>query len=235
MTETRPKTLDRALSRAGLCSRAQAQEHIRAGRVAVDGKVVRDPGRWIDPGRSRLTLDGRPAEPPRRLYLALHKPAGYVTTRADPEGRQTIYDLLKDTGGWVAPVGRLDLDTSGLLLLTNDPAWADRITDPASKLPKTYLVKARGGIQTAEIEALRRGVELSDGKTLPARVTVLSANAKRTWLRIEITEGRNRQIRRMFRAVGSKVLALERTAIGNIRLEGIPSGAWRPLAPEEIR
>ncbi len=228
------KTLDRVLSRAGACSRTQAAEMIRAGRVTVDGAVARDPARWVDPARSRILLDGRPVEPPREhLYLAFHKPAGCVTTRSDPEGRKTVYDFLGDVGAWVAPVGRLDLETSGLLLLTNDTVWADRIMNPDSGIPKTYRVRARGGLTEEKIRALREGVLLDDGKTLPARVTVTSANAKRTLLDLTITEGKNRQVRRMLSAVGSKVLALERVSIGPVLLAGIAPGAWRPLAPGE--
>lgn len=234
MTAGEKKTLDRVLSRAGACSRAQAAELVRAGRVTVDGTTVLDPSFWVDPSCARISLDGRPVEPPpERTYLAFHKPAGCVTTRSDPEGRKTVYDFLGDVGRWVAPVGRLDLETSGLLLLTDDTAWADRVTSPASKVPKTYRVRARGGITDEKIRALREGVMLVDGKTLPAKVAVISATAKRTLLDLTIVEGRNRQVRRMLSAVGSKVLALERTAIGPVTLEGLSPGHWRLLTPEE--
>lgn len=207
---------------------------IRAGRVTVDGAVARDPARWVDFARAKILIDGHPVDVPReRTYLAFHKPAGCVTTRSDPEGRKTVYDLLGDIGAWVAPVGRLDLETSGLLLLTNDTVWADRITNPDSGIPKTYRVRARGGLTEDKIRLLREGVMLNDGKTLPARVAISSANAKRTLLDLTITEGRNRQVRRMLSAVGSKVLALERVAIGPVTIGGIEAGHFRPLTPRE--
>ena len=233
MSENNRRTLDRILSQAGICSRTQAREAVRAGRVAVDGLTVHDVEAWFDPETSAVTLDGKPIGTTKRLYIAFHKPAGYVTTRDDPEGRPTVYDLLKDVGEWVAPVGRLDLETSGLLLLTNDSAWSTRVLSPKSKIPKTYRVKAKGGLTEEKIRALREGVELPDGKTLPAQVTVQSATAKRTLLEITITEGRNRQVRRMLKAVGSKVLELERVAIGNLRLEGLEPGRWRILKEQE--
>lgn len=235
MTEGGKKTLDRLLSRAGACSRTQARELIRAGRVTVNGTTARDPSSWVDPSCARISLDGKPVEPPReRTYLAFHKPAGCVTTRSDPEGRKTIYDFLGDVGRWVAPVGRLDLETSGLLLLTDDTVWADHVTNPGSGIPKAYRVRARGGLTDEKIRLLREGVWLDDGKTLPARVVVVSANAKRTLLDLTIVEGRNRQVRRMLAAVGSKVLALERVSIGPVALEGLAPGGWRPLTSGEV-
>ena len=138
-------------------------------------------------------------------------------------------------GEWVAPVGRLDLETSGLLLLTNDSAWSTQILAPSSKIQKTYRVKAKGGLDDVKIRALREGIDLPDGKTLPAKVTVQSATAKRTLLEITITEGRNRQIRKMLKTVGSKVLDLERIAIGNLRLDGIEPGKWRALTGAKSR
>ncbi len=228
------KTVARLLSRLGVCSRTAASEWIRAGRVRVDGAVVRDPERWVDPARSRVTLDGKRVEAASELVLALHKPRGYVTTASDPEGRRTVYELLADVPSWVGPVGRLDRDTSGLLLFTNDTELAERITSPASRLPKTYRVRARPALPDEALAALRKGVELDDGPTRPAEVTSLRRYKGYCLLELTITEGRNRQVRRMLRAVGGKVDGLKRVRIGPIELGLLPSGAWRKLRAREI-
>ena len=146
-------------------SRTEARKFIAGGRVRVNGKVIRDPDHWIDLGRDRISFDGKPLEAAPRLYILLYKPKGYLTTRKDPEGRPTVYDLIRDVPHWVTPVGRLDLDTSGLLLLTNDTDFADRIMSPGFKVPKTYLVKASTLLSDPQLQQLRQGVELSDGPT----------------------------------------------------------------------
>ncbi|HVS19711.1 MAG TPA: pseudouridine synthase, partial [Planctomycetota bacterium] len=228
------RTLDRYLSRSGVGSRAQAQAWIAAGRVRVDGRVQRDPEAWIDPRQARVTLDGVPVKPLAPLHLLLHKPVGYVTTRSDPEGRRTVYDLLGEQPRWVAPVGRLDRDTSGLLLFTNDSDLADRVTDPREHLPKTYVVGTRAALDEAQLDCLRAGVELADGPTRPAEVRRLPARDGRERIELVLREGRNRQVRRMLEAVGSRVATLERTAIGPLTLGGLASGAWRALARTEL-
>jgi pseudouridine synthase len=235
MESRRLKTLDRVLSKAGLGSRTEARAWIEAGRVRVAGKAVRDPDRWVDPERAAITLDGKPVRPQERLYLLLYKPAGYLTTYKDPKGRPTVYDLLAGVEEWVFPVGRLDLDTSGLLLLTNDTAFAERITNPEFKVPKTYLVKTATRLSDAQIGQLRQGVLLNDGTTRPAAVTRQRDSGNRTFLEITITEGRNRQVRRMIEAAGSGVLKLVRTAIGPIRIGDLPIGRWRKLTRQEVR
>jgi pseudouridine synthase len=229
------KTLDRALSRAGVASRTEVAGLIRAGRVTVNGRAVVDPGAWVDPERDRVALDGKPVRSAARRYLALHKPVGYVTTRRDPEGRRTVYDLLGAVRGWVAPVGRLDRRTSGLLLLTNDTTFSDRVTDPRSHLPKTYLVKTNSRLADGQIDQLRRGVRLSDGPARPAVVRLRGAGGSHSLLEIVLTEGRNQQVRRMLRAVGSKVVRLKRISIGPLILGGLRSGAWRELSSSEIK
>lgn len=233
--EKRLKTLDRVLSKAGLGSRTDAGEWIRAGRVRVNGKLVRSPDHWVDLDRDRVTLDGKPVRGDDPVYIALYKPKGYLTTWRDPKGRPTVYDLLQDLGQWVVPVGRLDLDTSGLLLLTNDTQFAERITNPDFKVPKTYLVKASTRLSDEQIEKLRQGVELKDGPTRPAGVVRLRDSAKYTHLEITISEGRNRQVRRMIEAVGSKVLKLVRTRIGPLAIGDLPIGKWRRLTKSEVR
>lgn len=227
------KTLERVFSKAGRGSRTEAREWIGAGRVRVNGRVIRDPDHWVDLKRDRVTLDGKQLRQVAKSYILLYKPKGYLTTYRDPEGRPTVYDLVQDAGTWLAPVGRLDLDTSGLLLLTNDTDFAERVMNPEHKVPKTYQVKTSTRLTDEAVEQLRAGVELSDGRTRPAVVTRLRDSAKYTFLELTITEGRNRQVRRMIEAVGSKVLKLVRTAIGPVRIGELPIGKWRRLTLEE--
>lgn len=228
------KTLERVLSKAGLGSRTEARSWIGAGRVRVNGKLVQTPDHWVDMDRDRVTLDGNPVRPVQKVYLLLYKPKGYLTTYKDPEGRPTVYDLTEDAGTYLSPVGRLDMDTSGLLILTNDTQFAERLTNPEFKIPKTYQVKCADRLTDEQIARLRGGVELSDGATRPAIVTRLRDSGKYTHLEMIITEGRNRQVRRMIEAVGSKVMKLVRTAIGPIRIGDLPIGKWRALTPDEV-
>jgi len=231
----RLKTLERVFSKAGIGSRTEARKSITAGKVRVNGKMVKDPEHWVDLDRDRVTVDGSPLRRAPQRYVLLYKPKGYITTSRDPDGRPTVYDLVADIGTWVTPVGRLDLDTSGLLLLTNDTDFAEQVMNPESKVPKTYQVKTANKLGEAQIEQLRRGVELADGPTRPAAVTILRETPKHSHLELVLTEGRNRQVRRMMEAVGSKVLKLVRTAIGPIRIGGLPIGKWRELTREEVR
>ncbi len=233
-TQNRVKTLERVFSKAGAGSRTEARSWIGAGRVRVNGKVVQNPDHWVDLDRDRVTLDGKPLKSASRVYVILYKPKGYLTTYRDPQGRPTIYDLLEDVGSWVTPVGRLDLDTSGLLLLTNDTGFAERMTNPEYKVPKTYQVKAATLLTDDQLDQLRRGLELNDGPTRPAIVRRLRDSAVRTHLELVITEGRNRQVRRMLEAVGSKVLKLVRTAIGPIAIGDLQIGKWRELTSHEL-
>jgi pseudouridine synthase len=201
----------------------------------VNGRPILNPDHWVDPKRDRITLDGTALRSAAKAYILLYKPKGYLTTRRDPEGRPTVYDLTGDAGMWLSPVGRLDLDTSGLLLMTNDTDFAERITNPEHKAPKTYLLKAATLLSDEQIDRLRRGIELSDGRTRPAEVKRLRDSGKHTFLEMTITEGRNRQVRRMVDAVGSKVLKLVRTAIGGIRIGDLQIGKWRALTEAEVR
>ena len=229
--EKRPlKTLERVLSKSGLGSRTQARSWIGQGRVRVNGLEIQNPDHWVDLERDKVLFDGRPLRAARKRYLLLHKPTGYITTFKDTHGRPTVYDLLADVDTFVAPVGRLDLDSSGLLLLTNDTELAERLTNPEHKVPKTYRVKAATLLSEDQLDRLRHGVELSDGPTRPAIVR-REASA---YLRITITEGRNRQVRRMLEAVGSAVAALTRISIGKLRLGDLPAGEWRELTPAEV-
>lgn len=228
------KTLERVISKSGAGSRTQARSWIHAGRVQVNGKVVENPDHWVDFNRDRLLLDGKPLVKQKPLYILLYKPTGYITTFKDPEGRPTVYDLIGDIGQFVSPVGRLDLDTSGLLLMTNDTQFAERLTNPDHRISKTYLVKCSSPVSDDDLDCLRKGVELSDGPTRPAKVRRIRDSGKYTHLEIAITEGRNRQVRRMIEAIGSKVLKLVRTHIGPVTFGDLKIGNWRALESEEL-
>lgn len=229
------KTLERVLSKAGLGSRTEARQWIGAGRVSVNGRLIQTPDHWVDLERDLVALDGRPVRAQAKIYLLLYKPKGYLTTYKDPEGRATVYDLIKDVEQWVSPVGRLDQDTSGLLILTNDTQFAERLTNPDHKVPKTYLVKSSTRLSDEQLDLLRNGVELQDGPTRPAAVTRVRDTANKTFIEMTITEGRNRQVRRMVEAVGSKVSKLVRTAIGPLRIDRLEIGKYRPLAAAEVK
>lgn len=229
------KTLDRVLSKAGLGSRTDARKWIGAGRVKVNGRVIQSPDLWVDLERDSVTFDDRAVRSRRQIYLLLYKPKGYLTTHRDPDGRPTVYDLIRDAGQWVVPVGRLDQDTSGLLLLTNDTRFAERVTNPDYKIPKTYLVKASTLLSDGQLDELRSGILLSDGPTQPAIVKRVRDSARSAFVEITIREGRNRQVRRMIEAVGSKVLKLVRIQIGQIDIGDLAIGKYRELTPAEVR
>ncbi|HUR80086.1 MAG TPA: pseudouridine synthase, partial [Thermoanaerobaculia bacterium] len=229
------KTLERVVSKAGLGSRTEARKWIGAGRIKVNGKVEGDPNRWIDLQRDEVLIDGRPLSKAEPVYLLLHKPTGYLTTYRDPEGRKTIYDLLPDRGQYLFPVGRLDLDTSGLLILTNDTAFAERLTNPEYHVPKTYVVKASRFLNDDALDRLRDGIELRDGMTRPAIVNRLRDPGGKTVFEITITEGRNRQVRRMVEALEAKVISLARVAIGELVLGELAEAETRALTPDEVQ
>jgi 23S rRNA pseudouridine2605 synthase len=194
------------------------------------------PQRRIDPGHQRVTVDGRRVgDDTERIVLMLHKPKGLITTRTDPAGRPTVYALLGDVGRWVFPVGRLDRDTTGLLLLTNDHRLGQRITDPGQHVPKTYHARV-AGVPTAEaLRVLREGAPLGHGETSrPARVRSLGSRRDGTWLEIVLTEGKNRQVRRMCAAVGHDVLDLVRVRVGRLELGDLAPGRWRRLDPADV-
>lgn len=234
--------LHRALSKLGWGSRGQAWAWIRAGEVRVDGRVERDPLTWVDLDRQRITRGtlekSETSASAPTLTLALHKPRGIVTTRRDELGRRTIYDLLPDDLPWVFPAGRLDADSEGLLILTNDSDLAVRLTEPAHRIPKTYRVTLRGVPTAEQLDQLRNGVELTDGRTRPAEVRVVeqpSARPGMTMLDIVLTEGRNRQVRRMCTAVGHRVRRLVRIAIGEFQLGDLSAGAYRELDTADLQ
>jgi pseudouridine synthase len=243
-------TLDRVLSQMGLASRTTAREAIRAGRLKVNGRVTRDPELWVHPGRDVVHLDGERLKQARRFYLLFYKPKGVITSHGDPSGRKTVYDYLegperseaqkghkgqKDKLPWVFPVGRLDKDTSGALLLTNDTEFSDFVTNPESQVCKTYLVKVSGLLDDETVARLAAGVQMKRGDwARPSSLRRLEDRGKYTWLEVVLTEGKNREVRRMIEAVGFRVLKLVRTRIGPLTLEGLEVGKWRALAPTEV-
>ncbi|HLQ39188.1 MAG TPA: pseudouridine synthase [Planctomycetota bacterium] len=226
-------TLARALSKLGVLSRTQAAAAIRQGRVALDGKPERDPDRWIDPDRGRISLDGAPVLRQETLCYLLHKPAGVVTTRSDERGRRTVYDLLPADLPWLFPVGRLDQDSSGLLLLSNDTRLGETVSGPESRLPKTYDVTFDAPLSHDAADRFRAGMTLADGtQLLPAKVQ-FPPESDRTRCHITLTEGKNRQIRRMAEACGRTVVRLHRLTIGPLRLGKLGEGELRPLTAAE--
>jgi 23S rRNA pseudouridine2605 synthase len=229
-------TLDRVLSRFGLASRAAAKEAILAGRVKVNGRVVRDPDQWTDPRVDAIHVDSTRLRQARRTYLLFYKPKGVITSHGDPGGRKTVYDCLGPGVPWVSPVGRLDKDTSGLLLLTNDTDFANYVTDPASEVPKTYLVKANNLVSDELIGRIAGGVKMKRGDLAqPRSVKRVEDRGKYSWLEIVLTEGRNREVRRLLEAVGLSVLKLVRTRIGPCTMEGLQVGTWRELSRGELQ
>ena len=227
--------LQKILSTAGVASRRTAEALILAGRVTVNGQVVRTLGTRADPAREVIALDGERIAPggARRTVL-LHKSRGVVSTLADPEGRPTVRALLPPELGRLYPVGRLDVNTTGLLLLTNDGALAQALLHPVHGVPRVYRAKVRGRPDLEAITRLRRGVRLDDGKTAPARVHVLEGLPTKTWLEITVREGRQRLVHRMCEAVGHPVEKLARVRFGPLALGTLPPGAWRDLGPREL-
>jgi 23S rRNA pseudouridine2605 synthase len=267
--------LNRAMSKLGILSRTQATDAIRAGRVKVDGRVMLDPAAPVVPERARITVDGKPrGKPPWRTIL-FHKPRGVVTTRRDPEGRPTIYDVIGEPAQGLVPVGRLDLATTGLLILTSDTRLADWITDPANAIPRTYVVTVRGRVteeaaamlgapergapQSTQIGGASQSTRISgaaqsaptssaphralkgrapfgaSGSATPhTRVTVRKASARETHLVVELRQGRNREVRRLFESIGHEVTRLKRVGFGGLDLGALPPGAWRELTLNEV-
>ncbi len=228
-------SLERALSKLGFASRSRSRALVLEGRVSVNGRVVADPTVRVDPARDRLVVDGHPVRPARRLYIALNKPPGIVTSAADERGRATVYSLLPAELSWVGPVGRLDRDSEGLLLLTNDSRWGDRIISPASHVDKTYHVRIDRALDDALARALEAGVRVEQDTFRAKRTARLRARPGEHWLEVVLEEGKNRQIRRMLAALDVAVLRLVRVAIGPLPLGKLAPGAWRELTPAEKR
>ena len=237
MTESSVR-LQKLLSRAGIASRRAAETLIAEGRVTVNGSTIREPGTRADPAADDVRVDGRRVSAAvRRRYILLNKPVGYVSTRSDPQRRRTVLDLLAGVREYVYPVGRLDYDTEGLLMLTNDGDLAARLTHPRHGVERTYEVRVAGMPGEEALERLRTGIPLDGRRTRPARVTRLGPGRRgpEGVLRITIREGRNRQVRRMCEAVGHPVRALRRTSIGPIADRRLAPGQWRELTAEEVK
>ena len=230
--------LSRALSKLGYCSRSQAAELIGAGRVRLNGSVRRDPETPVRLERDRISVDGRAIKPQAKVYLMMNKPKGWVTTASDEKGRETVYAALESVGEsfpWLAPVGRLDKASEGLLLLTNDSEWGARVAAPDTHLRKTYHVQVGSVAGEQLAKALTAGVE-SDGELLRAiSARILRSGGKNCWLEITLDEGKNRQIRRMLAGIGIEVLRLVRIAIGPLQLGNLPKGTHRALTADERR
>lgn len=223
------------LSKAGYCSRTEAAALVHAGRVTVNGRVVTDAEHPVDAARDRVRVDGGPLDAAPRVHLMLNKPRGLVTTARDERGRGTVYDCFEGAGlPWIAPVGRLDQASEGLLLFSNDPEWAARITDPATGPQKTYHVQIDRIPDEALLLALERGVRHEGDMLAAAQARLLRAGEKNAWLDIVLDEGRNRQIRRLLSAFDLQVLRLIRVSIGGLTLGTLGKGAWRALTPDEI-
>jgi pseudouridine synthase len=227
--------IQKIIAQMGVASRRKAEELIMEGRVTINGKTA-TLGMKADIEKDHIKVDGKLLlHPEKKVYLMLNKPRGVVTSLYDPEGRPTIKDLLKDIKYRVFPVGRLDYDSEGLLLITNDGDFAHSILHPSKKIPKTYIVKIKGKLSDEKIKILREGVHLKEGITAPATVIKIRESGKNCWLQITIHEGRKRQIRRMLEKIGHPVLRLKRIAIGNLRLTGLKPGEYRYLKPEDIK
>ena len=227
--------LARVLSKRGICSRSQATQWVLAGKVSVDGRVVRDPEFGIRGDSSQINVDGLETETRERVHLMLNKPRGLVTTARDEQGRDTVYRCLDDGGlPWLAPVGRLDKASEGLLLFSNDPEWAARLTHPDTGPYKTYHVQVDCIPDSSMLERLTAGITV-DGERLGAHsVALLRHGEKNAWLEIVLDEGRNRQIRRLLAAFDMEVARLVRVGIGGLTLGELPKGQWRVLSEEEM-
>jgi 23S rRNA pseudouridine2605 synthase len=226
--------LSKYLADAGIASRRKSEKLISDGRVKVNGEIVREQGRLINPDLDMVEIDGTKVQAQDKIYLMLNKPAGYLSSTFDPQGRPTVMELLKGIKGRLYPVGRLDLDTRGLLLLSNDGDFTNLIIHPRYHIEKKYQAQVEGLITPEAVETLTRGVHLEDGPTAPARVKVLKCERGSTLIEIVIHEGRKRQVKRMLAAVGFPVISLSRIALAFLTLEDLPEGQYRPLQPDEV-
>lgn len=223
--------ISRALALAGVAARRKCEAHVLAGEVAVNGEVVKDLGRQVDPAKDRITFHGKPVAAEQKIYYLLHKPAGYTTTASDPHAEKTVFELLPKLPARVFPVGRLDRDSTGLLLFTNDGELANRLTHPRYEVGKVYEAKLDRLLEPTALSRLKQGVQLEDGLARPERVELQAPGVVRLLLR----EGKKREVRRLFEALGYRVQALCRTSFGPLRLGRLAPGKGRLLTPEEVR
>lgn len=226
--------LQKFLAEAGIASRRKCEDLIQAGRIRVNGRVIREPGTKVDPLRDRVELDGRVVAVEQKAYVLLYKPRGYVTTAQDPQGRRKVTDLVAALPQRLFPIGRLDYDSEGLLLLTNDGELAHRLTHPSYHVPKTYLVTVNGIPKPDDLCRLGEGILLDDGPTAPARVRLLRESGSKALVEMTIHEGRNRQVRRMWQALGFEVKRLKRIQVANLDIGELRPGQYRHLRPAEV-
>lgn len=227
--------LQKIISQAGLASRRAAEKIILDGRVQVDGQVIQELGRKFDPLQHKIIVDGRPLQAPEHhVYFLLNKPKGYLSTAKDDRGRRTVLDLIPESGARIYPVGRLDNNTEGLLLLTNDGGLMNGLLHPKYEVQKTYVARIAGQPSEAVLDKLRQGIQLEDGWTAPAVVQLLQQGDGESQVLITIHEGRNRQVRRMFAAIHCDVKALKRIAFAGLDLSGVKRGQHRPLTAKEV-
>jgi len=227
--------IQKIIAHAGICSRRKAEEYIAEGRVKVDGKPVTQPGLKVDPEQVVITVDGKPLREEKKIYILLHKPRGYVTTMSDPQGRPIVTDLLPEIRERLFPVGRLDLDSEGALLLTNDGALANQVLHPRFEVNKTYEATVRDLPKKSDFQRLEQGIVLDGKKTWPAQLRVLKKKKDVTVIEIIIHEGKKRQVRKMFQAVGHPVIRLKRTAYGRLRLKNLQEGRYRFLDEIDVK
>ncbi len=227
--------LQKIISRAGIASRRKAEELIIEGRVSVNNVIVLELGTKADMTRDMIAIDGEAiSSPENKTYVLLNKPSGYICSRSDPESRPTVIDLLKDIDERIFPVGRLDYDTEGLLVLTNDGDFSQILQHPSSNIPRTYLVKVKEVPSLENIKKLSNGIVIDNVKTNKAKIKIVNRLPKNTWLEVILWEGRNRQIKKMFEAIGHRSLRIIRTEFGPITLKSLPLGAYRFLNKKEI-
>ena len=226
--------IQKLLSQAGIASRREAERLIKEGRVSVNGKRVTELGTKVDPDKDRVKVDHKLVLLPKKIYIILNKPKRYITSVQDPEGRPVITDLLPELGSKVFPVGRLDYDTEGLILLTNDGDIAQKLQHPRYKIPRTYLAKIKGTPNEKDLYPITKGIKLDDGLTLPAEVKKIKEGLKNCWVEITVREGKNRLVKRMFERIGFPVLKLIRIRFDGLKLHNLPSGHFRFLNHIEV-
>jgi len=227
--------LQKIIAGAGIASRRTAEKLISEGRVSVNRSVVTQLGAKADAQKDEIRVDGNLISTEiSKIYLMLNKPRGYITSLKDPQGRPIVTDLLHDISGRVFPVGRLDYDSEGLLLMTNDGSLAQKLQHPGFAIPKTYVVKVKGNLIRREVHAIKKGIELNDGKFVPSDIELEKINRKSCWLKLTVFEGRNRIIRRVFESIDHPVIRLIRVAISDIHLDDLESGEYRHLQKREV-
>ena len=224
------------MAAAGIASRRKSEEILQKGHVKVNGRTIYDPATQVEPAADVVEVYGRRVEiPDAKIYIMLNKPLGCVSTCSDDKGRKTVLDYVRDIDYRIYPIGRLDFTTEGLLLLTNDGELANKLTHPSHEVAKRYYCVVNSMVSPDDVEKLQKGVFIEGGKTAPARIKIMRASPERTELTIAIHEGRNRQVRRMFSAIGHEVVALKRVGFATIKLHDLPRGQWRRLTDVEVR